>query len=358
MSEQQDQNSDVIEVTRDEAEAIVAQWRRDSNDYDMTEEQDRLAGIALEYRRRASEFESEENYVLAARYYQKADDVLEPANLGSHHFRVWGHYKLGVCYYYAKDYEMGSRYLLLALEGYLSHKSSSSDFTAANIYTLLGHLYRDQEQYEIAIEFYKKSLEILISQNCRKLSACTQNYIGRCYCDIEEHDEAIKYYSMTLDMIDVVGEETVEAHSRLGVIYREAEMYDEAIECHQSAIDLAVQLSGEQSPDAARELNRIAITYRYMGQYDEAIEHYQHSLEIYENQEDVDLRMVARVLENLAMGYVHAEQVGSAMECFGRLLSLLRELDGDDDEHVTEIEEYMANLDLSYRLSPLNVKPS
>ena len=118
---------------------------------------------------------------------------------------------------------------------------------------------------------------------------------------------------MTLDMIDVVNMDTVCAYTGLACIYRDDEMYDEAIECHQSAIETAEQLSGAESFEIADEYNQIAITYRHMGELTRAIEYYQRAIELFEAQENVNRRKVARVLENLAMAYVYAEQMGNAL---------------------------------------------
>ena len=358
MSEHYEPHPDAIEMTREEAEALGEQWwRAEDPDDELNEEQERLVDKTFEYCHRAFEFQEAENYVLAARYYQKAVDLLETANLGNNKYKVGKYMDLGISYYHASNYDMANRYLLRALEGYQA-RATRDDLSISVVYTFLGHLYRDQEQFEIAIEFYKKALEVNISAGFRQFAACTQNRIARCYRDAGDPDEAIEYYSMTLDMIDVVNMDTVGAYTGLACIYRDDEMFDEAIECHQSAIETAEQLSGAESFEIADEYNQIAITYRHMGELTRAIEYYQRAIEIFEAQENVNRRKVARVLENLAMAYVYAEQMGNALECFGRLLPMLREIDGEDDPHVAEIEEYMVEIDQSYHFGLSGVKPS
>lgn len=357
MCDEQELIPDKEYYTIEEAEALMAQYYPPDDDEELTDEQQQLVEEAFEYKYHAADFDYDDEPILAARYGQKMVDVLERANLGNHRIMLKAYGDLGRYYYLAHNYDLANRYLLLALEGYQSRPKRDFSYIGL-IYTLLGHTYCDQQQYAIAIEFYKEALEAYRAEEICLMIACTQNRIGRCYSRLEEYDEAIYYFTQTVEMPAEVPDERIIAYSQLGSIYCNLERIEEMTECYHSAIAVAEQKYGAESFDVANVYNQLAIRYNHLRQMDNAIEYYQRALTILSTQRDEYERKYVEILESLGLAYIEVGQVGNGLDALSQVLDILRELDGEDDPHIAEIEEFMTDLDLSYRPNPQDVRPS
>lgn len=97
-----------------------------------------------------------------------------------------------------------------------------------NLYFFIGLAYRRLENYEMAIDYYKKVLLLKPSQ------ADANNELGLCYTYIGDFEKAEKYLKKAVRL----SENDPEILSNLAVVYMNMEMYEKA----QDLLELALQI--------------------------------------------------------------------------------------------------------------------
>ncbi len=122
--------------------------------------------------------------------------------------------------------------------------------------TSLGVHYSDEEEYEKAIEYYLKSLEINPNFNI------TYNNLGNTYQKVEKYDAAIKEYETAIRL----NGNYYEAYANMGNAYKRLEKYDAALANYEKALSIK-----DSYVDARFNLG---VTYGDLGREDEAIEAY------------------------------------------------------------------------------------
>ncbi|MFN3529969.1 MAG: ATP-binding protein [Bacteroidia bacterium] len=99
---------------------------------------------------------------------------------------------------------------------------------AAQFYTVKGNIFRYRGFRDIALEAYRKSLELLKEEVHRDLYVFAIIDIGNLYYDQKDYPEALRYYISALDSamkLNLPYAQSV-ALNNLGMVYREKEMYE------------------------------------------------------------------------------------------------------------------------------------
>jgi len=160
----------------------------------------------------------------------------------------------------------------------------------------LGVKYQQQGRYDLAVEQYKKALEIEYNY------AKTHNNLGSVYFLMEKYDQAIQEYQEAIDIKPDYAEayynlglayETIgkleeaeknylvaarfkpdhpQVHKSLGDIYKRLKKYEKAMKEYQRALRV--------TPDAPDLHNRLGNVYFLSQQYEKAIEEYEKALSL------------------------------------------------------------------------------
>jgi tetratricopeptide (TPR) repeat protein len=172
----------------------------------------------------------------------------------------------------------------------------------ATTYGALGLVYADKGEWDIAIDYYEKSLKIKEEIGYIHGIAAVYGNLGLVYADKGEWDIAIDYYEKSLKISEKTGNihGIAAVYGEMGLVYAAIGEWNKAIDCYQNNLKIS---------EKTGNIHGIAITYCALGlvhaakgEWDIAIDYYEKSLEISEKIEYIP--GIAAVYGNL--GSVHA----------------------------------------------------
>ena len=192
---------------------------------------------------------------------------------------------IGIVYANLGDYDKALEYLFKALEIKKDVLGENKSDTASS-YNNIGVVYRNLGEYDKALEYYFKALEIekeVLGEN-HPDTASSYNNIGVVYKNLGDYDKALEYHFKALEIKkDVLGEnhpDTAGSYVNIGIVYDELGNYNKALEYHFKALEIRKDVLGENHPDTAGSYNNIGLVYDDLGDYDKALEYYLKDLEI------------------------------------------------------------------------------
>ncbi|NEO84928.1 MAG: tetratricopeptide repeat protein, partial [Spirulina sp. SIO3F2] len=194
----------------------------------------------------------------------------------------------------------------------------------------LGKAYRQQEQYELALDAYQRKLtlhEELEPQeewNTQYSISTTLSSIARIYQEQGNIEKAIAYYqqqvehqrhsslSLFFDLLNTL--------DNIGRIYREQDDFEMAIAIYQNELEFAK--AQETQSLYAELLGRIARLYRSLNNNDQALDYFRQQLVVQQNnQQDEYGSSQSDILQNLAD--IHLEK-GDAITALDYLQAAVR----------------------------------
>ena len=161
-----------------------------------------------------------------------------------------------------------------------------------------------------------------------------QSTVGRAYFALGLYDDAYPHLDRALDLcLDIYGNDhprTATAMNDLGLALRHMGRYAEAEPLHRAALDIDIHHFGEFSREAAKSMNDLAQNLYDQGKYEEGRPLYVRSFEIRsELLGEADTEFLAS-LNNFARARLTEGDSESAEAILLEVLRLRRELDGDD----------------------------
>ena len=170
------------------------------------------------------------------------------------------------------------------------------------IYNNIGETWWFKGDYDNALDFYQQCLDILLKNfgNQHPSVARSYNNIGLIWDSKGEYDKALEFCLQSLDIsIKTLGNQHPDVAiycSNIGTVWYSKGEYDKALELFQRSLDIDLKNFGNQHHNAAITYNNIGIVWYYKGEYDKALELYQKSL-------DIDLKALGNQHPLLAASY-------------------------------------------------------
>lgn len=176
--------------------------------------------------------------------------------------------------------------------GLANHYLSQIDFntsiikTDAQLISALADLKRGYGEYDIALEFYLKCLEIrLETLGYESLDVATSYYnIGFVWSDKGEYDKALEFYQKSLDIqlktFDGEHPSIATLYNNIGVDWNQKGEYVKAMEFHQKSLGIRLKILGKEHLEVAESLNNISVNLIDQLEFKKAIEYVQQSLDI------------------------------------------------------------------------------
>ncbi|MFH2094535.1 MAG: tetratricopeptide repeat protein, partial [Bacteroidota bacterium] len=187
----------------------------------------------------------------------------------------------------------------------------------------IGYIFYTRGEYDKAMEYYGKSLEIHRKNNNKQGIAELLNNIGIIYDDTGEPLKALDYYHRSMDIYVETGDEYGLAYSynNLGSLYFIQGDMQRALDLYQKSAGMQEKIGNKQG--FALALNNIGIIYRNQGNIPRALEYYYKSLEI--KKEINDKNGMAQTLNNLAVIFNTQGNSQKAMDLYNRSLDIYKE---------------------------------
>jgi len=160
---------------------------------------------------------------------------------------------------------------------------------------LLGIIYYQLNNYDVAIQYIRKALQFSPSDPDAYYD------LGNALHEKGELDEAITYYQKALHF----DPNFIEAYNNLGFALQDKGQLDEAITCYQKALQL--------NPNYTQAYNNLGYAfYLKQGQLDEAITCYQKALQLNPN--------YAEAYNNLGLALQEKGQLDEAITCYQKAI--------------------------------------
>ncbi|CAF0960412.1 unnamed protein product [Didymodactylos carnosus] len=184
---------------------------------------------------------------------------------------------LGYLLYRQESYEQAKKYFEQLL-----NESSISDFDKAYCYRGLGAVTIELEQYDEALVYYQKELELeMIMDPSRDdvTIARTYMYTGEAYFRNQDLDLALEYEQKALSLLPDNHIDRATVYDIMGGVYRRKRQYELSQDYHKKGLETALLPNNDSS---------VGITYTAlgnvcddMGNYQKAIDCYKKALAIY-----------------------------------------------------------------------------
>lgn len=244
-----------------------------------------------------------------------SDIVLERAYLNSYMYRYQEAFELmelALSHAYESDdpFQLVETYNLFAiLYGGLNDYPSAIDYLKKSIeimeanpsftqntylYVNLADSYRASEQFDQANDYLNKALEIARNTDDISLKAYAHQVRGRLLVDQEQYESALSEILLSQQLHKQVGEElfSFEIHSELVKIYTELEQLDKA----QSHLQLAKEYASQLGSQDAHYINRLESQLAFKsGNFEQAYELLNESYTQYRKQFNDNLTYVSNL---------------------------------------------------------------
>lgn len=149
----------------------------------------------------------------------------------------------------------------------------------------LGYFLDKMALHDEAIATLEKALPLLGgSAEHVELKGTINNNLGSAWEAKGQYDKAIDYYQKALDIdLNVFGAEypnTAIDYNNLGLAWDSKGQYDKAIEYYQKALDINLKAFGAEHPKVATGYNNLGSAYYQKGDYKTALEYFEAALPI------------------------------------------------------------------------------
>ncbi|CAF1309016.1 unnamed protein product [Rotaria sordida] len=170
----------------------------------------------------------------------------------------------------------------------LLEQAPDDDNNKAYCYHHLGLMKENQKPYNVAIDFYEKSLAIFektLPPNHLKL-ATSYNNIGATYNNMGDYSKALEFYEKALK----IGEKALPSnhpdlalsYNNVATAYHNMRDYSKALEFYEKSLKIREKDLPPNHPDLAISYNDIGSLYQHMGDYSKSLEFREKSLKIRE----------------------------------------------------------------------------
>jgi len=168
----------------------------------------------------------------------------------------------------------------IALDFYLIALDISKDSEiTGDVYTAIGGIYYDQEDFEKSQEFYQKSLETNLKNGERQKLASSYNNLGEIYRFQEDYEKALEFYSQAVVINKQFNNDYFLAinYNNIGEVYLNKKKYNKAFENINASRKLFETVGNIEL--LAASYTSIGHYYFKTGAYNKAIKRYLKTLD-------------------------------------------------------------------------------
>lgn len=222
----------------------------------------------------------------------------------------------------------------------------------ATVYDNISRIYTTVGDYDNAIMYGEKALSIYEAYN----DSYIESIAGICVTlgdaneEKSDYEKALEYYTRALE-IRQKGVPTInlaDIYSKLGAVYNEIGEPDKAIDYHTKALRIKEKLLGTDNPMTAATYNSLALIYKEQGDFDKALDYNFKTMRIRERVLGAEHPLTARTYSHLGRIYLNKAEYNKALDYYVKAYKIVKHIYGDSHPQTRIIKE---NLETSYRRS-------
>jgi tetratricopeptide (TPR) repeat protein len=201
----------------------------------------------------------------------------------------------------------------------------------ASTYNNLGEVYRKMGDYPKALSYYEKALEIKqqsLPPNHLNFAA-TYNNIGIVYYHMGDYPKALLYYEKALEILK---QSLPPNHPRLamsygniGTVYGNMDDYPKALSYYEKVLEIQKQSLPPNHPDLASCYNNMCEVYRKIGDYPKALWYYEKALEIRKQSLPPNHPDLASSYNNIGIVYYNMGDYPKALSYYEKVLEIQKQ---------------------------------
>ena len=199
--------------------------------------------------------------------------------------------------------------------------------------------------YDRAMQYYRAALNYARTDS---LKAITQNNIGFVYSEQGNYTQALSYYEKALQIqLQIYGEQhpsVATSYNNIGCVYSDQGDYNKALSYYEKALQIRLQVYGEQHPDVAVSYNNIGLVYSEQGDYDQALSYYEKALSIWSQINSEQHPDVAVGYSNIGSLYDNQGDYSRALSYYEKALQIQLQIYGRQHPSVATIYNNMGGM--------------
>ena len=192
----------------------------------------------------------------------------------------------------------------------------------------LAYIKAKQGEYEKAIEFYEKSLEIrrkTLPPNHPDV-ASSYNNIAVVYCNMGEYSKALSFCEKSLDIdqktLPPNQPSLATSYNNTAGVYHNMGEYSKALSFYEKSLEIRRKTLPPNHPDVASSYHNIAVVYHNMGECLKALSFYEKSLQIYQKTLPPNHPSLATSYNNIAEVYSNMGEYSKALSFYEKSLEI------------------------------------
>ncbi len=203
----------------------------------------------------------------------------------------------------------------------ISEKINDDELIAkSNIY--IADVYYEMSRFQPAIEFYEKALDYFYEQREIDTKIYIYNKLGHTEEMLGNYNNALFYYQKPLNLYLAENNLMIsEAYNNIGIVYKFQGQYNQALNFHQKALNAANTFLDQN--EIANTLKNFGSLYWYKSQYDSSLHYYEKALDMY--RELTDTINEANILSNIGIVYKDIGEFKKALDYNIKALELRTE---------------------------------
>lgn len=201
---------------------------------------------------------------------------------------------------YIGDYKKSLSIFEKALRTNLSNEGDDNSLVAES-YSFIADIYYCQSKYDLALEYFTKSLlfESNIGLETANLATCYNN-IGIVWFYLGDYSQALDYANKALrirtKLFDLKNLDLANSYTLISYIYLKQDNYTESMALAEQALNIRVELLEPIHPDIASAYSNLAMVYLAQYNFQKALEYTKKSL-------DINIELFGKFHPQIAQGY-------------------------------------------------------
>ena len=224
-------------------------------------------------------------------------------------------------------------------------EETANDKERGDIFYQLGRIKNKQGDYEKAISFYEKELEIdqkAFSTNPIAL-AYTYNNIGAVYDNMKDYTQARLCYEKALEIyqkhLPPDHPDLAAAYNNIGLLYSNIKQDTKAVSFYEKALEIKEKSLPSNHPLLAVSYNNIASVYYNMKDYSKSLKFYERTLDIEQRTLPANHPDLATTYNNIAATCEKMKEYSQALSFYERALSIKKMILPSDHPNLKETQE-------------------